>query len=120
MSSIGSKLRRAGVAAALACGTFVGLPSAPAFAIKEVGCQGRTDLLKVAVFQSDGSHVDSCYVESGPVAVNLAGARISVSAGRNDKVTINYEYGGRYETASIRAGAFAYLESCRIYELRIW
>jgi hypothetical protein len=89
------------------------LPATPAFATNPTVCGNRTDLVKL---QSAAG--DICYVNGGVTAVNIPGVR-QMYSGRN-KVTINYELGGRYYSLPMTPGQRAIRPSVRVYEVRIW
>ncbi|MFI7022678.1 beta/gamma crystallin domain-containing protein [Micromonospora sp. NPDC049900] len=106
----------AGALAAVAV-TFA-LPANPAYAINRVDCAGRTDLLAVSYETSSGIGSTQCFANAGAVAVNI-GKVHRVNSG-NNKVTVNYEYAGRYHSTTLEKQRYLNFAAVRVYELRIW
>lgn len=95
-------------------------PASPAFAIDSVACGNRTDLLKLDISFGGGLGTSRCFANAGVVAVNLGGVH-QFSSG-NNKVTVNYEFGGQYYTSTVDKwhGVGFGSNTVRVYEVRIW
>ncbi|ALG12004.1 beta/gamma crystallin domain-containing protein [Kibdelosporangium phytohabitans] len=111
-------LKRLAVTTVVTAGMMTAI-AAPAFAISEVGCGGRNDFLKVQYATGGGWGSARCFANAGAQGVNIGGA-YQVDSG-NNKVTVNYEDGGRYYSDTLdRWQGVGYGRQVRVYEVRIW
>ncbi|GAA4525643.1 beta/gamma crystallin domain-containing protein [Amycolatopsis samaneae] len=112
-------LKRITVGGAAAAALFVAVPASPAFAINSVACGNRTDLVKLDISFGNGMGTNRCFANAGVTAVNFGGV-YNVSAG-NNKVTVNFERNGRYETRTLgKHAGIGFQGTVRVYEVRIW
>jgi hypothetical protein len=82
------------LAAGVALGLILAVPPTSAFAIGQVTCGDRTDVVKLDVY----SNSNQCFADTGVRAVNINNV-LTLHSGKN-KVTINYEWQGRYYTVT--------------------
>ncbi|MEK8107252.1 beta/gamma crystallin domain-containing protein [Micromonospora sp. M12] len=90
----------------------------PALAINSVSCGTRTDFLKLDITLGNIG-MAKCFASRGVTAVDI-GSVFHYTSG-NNKVTVNYEAGGRYYTSTVDRGyGVSFGRVVRVYEVRIW
>jgi hypothetical protein len=104
----------------LAVPAMIAVSATPALATDRVGCGDRTDFVMFNIDLGGGLGTNQCYANAGDIAVNI-GNVYSFSSG-NNKVTVNYEFGGRYYTSTLdRWQGVGFGDSrVRVYEVRVY
>jgi hypothetical protein len=110
----------------LAAGVALGLilvvsPPTSAFAIGQVECGDRTDVVRLGV----PSGADQCFADTGVRGVNVEGVETFYSG--NNKAMVNYEHQGRYHAYTLEPQHSFSLQRVegqshlfRVYEVRIF
>ena len=113
--------KRVAIAGTAALSLLVAGPVGSAMAIDRVGCGDRDDFLRLNITHGDGLGTGVCFANAGVTAVDEGGV-YSFSSG-NNKVTVNYEWDGRYYTSTLdpwQGVGFPKEVTIRVYEVRIW
>ncbi|MFJ8916567.1 beta/gamma crystallin domain-containing protein [Amycolatopsis sp. NPDC102389] len=112
-------LKRLSVVGAAAVGLLVAVPASPAFAIGEVACGNRDDFVKLDISFGNGMGTNRCFANGGVTGTNIGGV-YNIYSG-NNKVTVNYERDGRYESSTLGYWqGVGFAGTVRVYEVRIW
>ncbi|MFE0359292.1 beta/gamma crystallin domain-containing protein [Streptomyces nigra] len=113
-------IKRFTVGGVAALGLLVAVPASPAFAINQVDCGQRTDLVKLDQSLGGGLIANACFANAGVTAVNVSGV-YNITSG-NNKVTVNYQQGSVYRSVTLdpRQGFGLVGGTARVYEVRIW
>jgi hypothetical protein len=111
-------LKRLALGTTAALALVVLTPATSAFAISQPACGDRTDFLKLDIDLGGGFARSTCFASAGVQGVNI-GNVYHFSTG-NNKVTLNWEEGGRYYTDTLDRYWGRDLNRVRVYEVRIW
>ncbi|MET8759961.1 beta/gamma crystallin domain-containing protein [Lentzea sp. NPDC004782] len=115
-------VKKIGLGGAAVLGLLLAVPASPAFAIDQVACGQRDDFVKLEIALGGGLGTNRCFANAGVTAVDIDGVHTITSG--NNKVTINWEYGGLYYTETLdpgfRISTNGSGETARVYEVRIW
>ena len=118
-------LKKAAVGVALAAAAIVIAPAAPAAAINATSCTTttsnggivtRTDVVRLI----SGTVGARCFANAGPVAVTIPD--VTWIGSNIYKVTVNFEWGGRYYSTTVEPGNWQEVTPGpgNVYEVRIW
>jgi hypothetical protein len=98
----------------------IGLPASPAYAIDQVPCGNRTDLLKLHLDLGSNMRSGWCYANAGTTKVDLFWRVSRIDSG-NNIATFIYERDGRFYVSSLdRWSHVNFVGSVWVHEVRIW
>ncbi|KFZ81552.1 hypothetical protein ED92_14920 [Amycolatopsis sp. MJM2582] len=113
------RAKRLSVVGAAALGLLVAVPASPAFAIDQVACGNRDDFVKLDISFGNGMGTNRCFANGGVTGTDIGGV-YNITSG-NNKVTVNYERNGRYESSTLGYWqGVGFAGTVRVYEVRIW